>query len=252
MFKKSLIFVLVFLLALAVPVSAAANYTYSKVTASNGVVLHAMKASPNDIKLKAISSNLKNQSSYGINGGFFGSGGTLLSIAVNNHVPAGGGSIGELYKGAVNVGYARGTLVWDAKASKYSVQVVKWASELNVSNTSNYWAQGGISMRLSSDSTWKSQATAENIPGGVNGTASGRSALVYNSGGNIWLVVTNTTCTPEQFRTAIKEKIGSGTLVDGIFLDGSGSSQMKAQTSTGQIVDVTGDGRTVYQMVTFK
>lgn len=252
--RKNVFLSLIAMLTLFITLSASAatTYTYGKVTASNGVVLHYMKGSPNDITLRKISSNLKSQSYYGINGGFYNfSDGSLLSIAVNNDVPVGGGTMYELYKGAHNTNYDRGTLVWDKSAGQYSVQVVRWAYNLKVSSRSNYWAQGGISMSLNDDQNWKTNAANEDIPGGINGSSSGRAGLVYNSGANIWLVVTNTTCTPEQFRTAIKEKIGSGTLVNGIFLDGSGSSQMRALDSTGTLVNVTGDSRKVYQMVSF-
>lgn len=252
--RKLILMALITALALimVVPASAATTYTYGKVAASNGVVLHYMKGSPNDITLRKISSNLKGQSNYGINGGFFNfSDGGLLSIAVNNDVPVGGGSLTDNYKGAHNTKYDRGTLVWDKSAKKYSVQVVRWASNLAVTDRKNYWAQGGVSMGLNDEANWKTQASNEGIPGGISGSSSGRAGVVYNSGGNIWLVVTNSTCTPEQFRTAIKEKIGSNTLVNGIFLDGSGSSQMRALDSSGTLVNVTGDSRTVYQMISF-
>jgi hypothetical protein len=250
LWMMSLIATLIVALTVPVTASAATSYTYGKVTASNGVVLHYMKGSPNSIKLKKISSTLANQTNYGINGGFFTFGtGDMLSIAVHNDVPVGGGSMGELNKGAVNVGYARGTLVWDAAAGKYSVQVLKWAKDLTVTSRSNYWAQGGISMGLNNESGWKAQATAENLS---HSSSSGRSGIVYNSANNIWLVVTDTTCTPEQFRAAIKGSIGSGTLVNGIFLDGSGSSQMRALSTAGSLINVKGDSRTVYQMVAFE
>jgi hypothetical protein len=48
----------------------------------------------------------------------------------------------------------------------------------------------------------------------------------------------------DAYRAAIKEKIGSGTLVDGIFLDGGGSSQMQCAEYS-----FSGDGRVVREMV---
>ncbi|QNR65314.1 hypothetical protein IAQ67_15560 [Paenibacillus peoriae] len=50
-----------------------------------------------------------------------------------------------------------------------------------------------------------------------------------------------------QFRSAIKEKVGSGTLVNGIFLDCSGSAQMRAGTPK-----ATGDSRKVFSMVALR
>lgn len=214
------------------------SYTYSK-SVVNGLTMHVMKSSPKNIVLKSTSSNLANVSDYGINGGFF-YGSDLLSIAVNNDVPV-RGVPGGYGSGWINEKYARGTLVWDGAASRYSVQTVKNAAEIDVNNRGNYWAQAGISMSLQDDTNWKSIATAQNMPNMTGSTT--RTALVYNSGLNIFLVVTNTACTAEAFRKAVKQ-LGSGTIVDGVFLDGSGSSQMKCSETV-----LKGDGRIVRQMV---
>lgn len=62
--------------------------TYNKCTASNGVVLHAMKCSPNDIKLQACRTSVCSQPLTAINGGFFNFGtGEILSISVQNDNP---------------------------------------------------------------------------------------------------------------------------------------------------------------------
>ncbi|EPY06617.1 hypothetical protein PAALTS15_13472 [Paenibacillus alvei TS-15] len=217
--------------------------SYSKCTASNGVVLHALKCSPNDVQLRSCRTNVYSQPlATAINGGFFDfASGALLSIAVQGDVPV-KGSRGGYGSGWFNAKYARGTLVWDAAARRYSVQVVKSADELQVSDRNRYWAQGGISMSLHDDSTWQQIARAQNMPN-MSGKVF-RTALVYGSGLSLWLVVTNTACTAEQFRTAIKQKIGSGTLTDGIFLDGSGSSQLRYDS-----VSLRGDGRTVHSII---
>lgn len=218
------------------------NYSYSKCTASNGVVLHALKTSPNNIILTSSRTAVCSQPNVAVNGGFFNFGdGALLSIAVQNDVPV-AGKRGAYGSGWYNAKYARGTLVWDAAARKYSVQCVKSADELNVSDRSRYWAQGGISMSLRDDAGWERIARQQNMPN-MSGKAH-RTALVYGSGLNVWAVVTNTPCTAAEFRKAVKEKIGSGTLVDGIFLDGSGSSQMRCGD-----VQLRGDGRCVYSVI---
>lgn len=215
---------------------------YSKCTASNGVELHSLKCSPNDIKLQACRTSVCSQSLTAINGGFFSFGtGDILSIAVQNDAPI-KGHRGDFGSGWYNAKYARGTLVWDAAARKYSVQVVKSADELSVSDRSRYWAQGGISMSLQDDAGWERIARQQNMPN-MAGKAN-RTAMVYGSGLNIWLIVTNTACTATQFRTAIRQSIGSGTLEDGIFLDGSGSSQLKCDKAL-----LRGDGRTVYSII---
>lgn len=222
-------------------------YTYSQVTASNGVVLHTIKTSPNSVYMKALpeGSSLANQSTDGINGSFFDfSSGALLTIAVNNDVPV-AGSQGSYGSGYENVKYARGTLVWDSREGEFSVQVVSSAANLAVVNRHQYWAQGGISMGLNNESGWAAQADKENMPNRTGSVQ--RAGLVYNTSKNIWLVVTNTNCTAAQFRAAIKEKVGSSTLVNGIFLDGSGSAQMRAGT-----IKAAGDGRNVFSMVALR
>lgn len=214
---------------------------YSKCTSSNGVVLHTLKVSPNDVQLRSCRTNVYSQSNVAINGGFFDSrSGAVLSIAVQGDVPV-KGSRGGYGSGWFNAKYARGTMVWDAAVRRYSIQVVKSADELQVSDRSRYWAQGGISMSLRNDECWQQIARAQNMPN-MTGKVF-RTALVYGSGLSMWMVVTNTPCTAEQFRTAIKQKIGSGTLVDGIFLDGSGSSQLRYDS-----VSLRGDGRTVHSI----
>ncbi|WP_025688244.1 hypothetical protein [Paenibacillus zanthoxyli] len=222
-------------------------YTYSQVTASNGVFLQSIKTSPTEVYMKALpgGSTIPGQSSDGINGSFFDfQTGDLLTIAVNNDVPV-AGTKDEYGSGYTNVGYARGTLVWDSREQQFSVQIVSSAASLNVISRYQYWAQGGISMTLGNDSTWASIADAQHMPNRT-GTAM-RAGLVYNNTNNIWLVVTNTLCTAAQFRSAIKEKVGSGTLVNGIFLDGSGSAQLKAGTNVAR-----GDRRLVYSMVALR
>jgi hypothetical protein len=220
-----------------------ANYTYGSVSASNGVDLRFMKTSPNNIVLKAISDPVPDTGEYGVNGGFFYNG-DILSIAVNDNSPV-KGSIGDYGVGWYNEKYARGTLVWDASAREYSVQIVSSASDLIVTETSSYWAQGGISMSLQDDNGWDEQADAEGMPNRTGSTQ--RTGMVYNSELNVWLVITPDACTAAQFRSAIKEKIGSGTLVDGIFLDGGGSTQMKCAEYTYRGTDPH-PGRTIYEM----
>lgn len=216
--------------------------SYSKCTASNGVVLHSLKTSPNDVQLRPCQTSVYTQQQTAINGGFFDfRSGAILSISVQNDKPV-KGSRGGYGSGWHNAKYARGTLVWDAAARRYSIQVVRSADEIKVTDRSRYWAQGGISMSLQDDRGWKQRSSEQNMPN--MSRKAFRTALVYGSSLNLWMVVTDTACTAEQFRSAIKQKIGSGTLVDGIFLDGSGSSQLRSGD-----VRLRGDGRTVHSIV---
>jgi hypothetical protein len=224
----------------------AINYTYTlHPAATNGVVLQSIKTSPKNIRLKNINpvSNLASQSSYGINGGYFNfTNYDILNIAVNNDVPV-KGTAGSYGVGWNNEGaYLRGTLVWDDAAGTFSVVSCTDAGAIYVTNRTRYWAQGGISMTLSDDLQWRQIAGLENMQN-PDGLAE-RAGMVYNNANSLWLVVTNSNCTAGQFRAAIKEKVGSNTLVDGIFLDGSGSAQLKCAGGS-----ALGDGRSVPEMV---
>ena len=205
-------------------------YTYSKVTGTNGVGLHTMKGSPVDLKvhsqgtLTSISSLLETGWLYGINGGFFDvSSKTLLSVAIKDGTAVASG-------GSANAVYDRGTIIWDNAAKKFHCKVLKTKDQIEsyITTKTNYWAQGGISLALGkTTSAWKTMigANGENIPGGLT-TSTYRAGLVYNSSNNVWLIVSDGMCTIEAFRDAIIEKVGSGTLVDGISLDGSTCAQM--------------------------
>ncbi|MFD2613270.1 hypothetical protein [Paenibacillus gansuensis] len=216
-------------------------YTYREVRASNGVVLHTMKTSPRNVRLEAVSTNVLETRRYGINGGFFYNG-DLLSIAVQNDRPV-TRERGAFGSGWTNVKYSRGTLVWDGAARAWSVQQAASAGELAVSDRSEYWAQGGISMSLRDEARWAEQAAKEAMPFAADRRM--RTGLVYNTGLNVWFIVSPVPCTAAEFRSAILETVGSGTLVDGIFLDGDGSSQMQCTE-----VQLPGDSRSVYQMLT--
>lgn len=216
-------------------------YAYQKLTAGNGVELHAIAATPGKIGLKAIDRNVTETRDYGINGGFFWEG-YLLSIAVVNDRPV-KGAPGDYGSGWFNTDRARGTLVWDGATGRYSVQVAESAEELQVTDRGRYWAQGGVSMGLRNENGWKAQALSEEFPAMEENRL--RSGMVYDTDGRLWLLVTTTPCTGEEFRNAVREKVASGKLVDGIYLDGDGSSQLQLGK-----LRIAGDGRPVYQMIT--
>lgn len=218
-------------------------YTYSSYLASNGVKLHAMRTDGDNIEIKHITSNVTKTGNYGINGGFFWNG-DLLSIAVINNRPL-KGEPNDYGSGWFNIDYPKGTLVWDEVAQRFSVQIVKEAGELKVTDSNHYWAQGGVSMSLGSEEQWIEQAKKEDIPAFEKPKL--RSGAVYDEQQKIWFIVSDKPCTVEQFRSAVKEVINPRHLVDGIFLDGDGSSQMK-----NDYVALKGDSREVYQMLSLK
>lgn len=218
-------------------------YTFQKVTASNAVRIYAMRTLPRNIVLKPIQTNVTQTNEFGINGGFFWHG-DLLSIAVVNDQPLLRGQ-GDYGSGWYNIDVPKGTLVWDEITGRFSVQVAIEADQLKVTDKRHYWAQGGVSMSLQHESEWIQQATLEEMPAFDKPRL--RSGAVYDRDQTLWLLVTDTPCTVAQFRAAAVESIGRERVVDGIFLDGDGSSQMRNAQ-----MQLKGDSREVYQMLALK
>ncbi len=215
-------------------------YEYGTATATNGMELHFLRTRPSNIEPLVIRNNVSAVPHYGVNGGFFYED-ALLSVAVLNDEPV-HGETGRYGSGGANVKYARGTLVWDGALDRLSVQVVRQAKEIEVSDRARFWAQGGISMSLVRSEDWERQTAEEAAP--LPDQTSLRSGAVYDKEGNLYLVVSSTKGTLAAFREAILERIGEGKLVDGIFLDGDGSSQLRSREKK-----LAGDGRLVVQML---
>lgn len=216
------------------------SYEYQISKWSDGIILHTIKTNPQYIELKAITANVTDLGFNGINGGFFWQG-YLLSIAVINDRPV-KGNPGDYGSGWFNIDRKRGTLVWDGKANAFSIQVVGSANDLKVTDRANYWAQGGVSMGLTNEAGWAEQAVSEEMP--VIHERRMRSGIVYDKRNHVYLVVSPTPCTGEEFRSAVKAMVGGGELVDGLFLDGDGSSQLKVADAI-----LPGDHREVFQMI---
>ncbi|WP_424765486.1 hypothetical protein [Paenibacillus sp. sgz302251] len=216
------------------------HYTYFKESAANGMKLHVLQTKPAYVTLEAIQNNVTLAGKVGINGGFF-QGNQLLSIGVVNSIPV-NGSIGNYGTGSENVKYARGTLVWDGASDSLSVQVASLASEIKVKDNTRFWAQGGISMSLDNDEQWVDQTEKERAPFPDDDRL--RSAAVFDNKGDLYLIVSETKGSLAVFREAIVSSIGDGSLVDGIFLDGDGSSQLLSSEAS-----LPGDNRPVVQML---
>jgi hypothetical protein len=216
------------------------QYIFAKIKATNGVQLYTLRTDPANIELTSIDQNLLQTGLYGINGGFFYNG-DLLSIAVMNDKPAKAEPF-HYGSGWYNTDLARGTLVWDQASKQFSVQIVEHADQLVVTDRNAYWAQGGVSMRLSNNDVWEQDMLKERMPAYEEKRL--RSGAAYDNEDNLWLIVTPTPCTIAEFRSAILERIVRGRLIDGIFLDGDGSSQLASRSAK-----LGGDGREVYQML---
>jgi len=241
---RTILFILAFILIVAINlyyfVLTRANYAYSQVTASNGISLHVLHTTPDHIQLTAIDSNVTDTVDIGINGGFF-YGQDILSIAVQDHVPV--KDKPRAYgSGWYNTKYDRGTLVWDGHQKQFSVQSVKSADEIDVFDRSHYWAQGGVSMNLANDYIWGLVIYYQALPAAHEARL--RSGLVYDKMNQLYLIVTPTPCTADQFRQAIQEQIAPGQYKEGIFLDGDGSSQLASNQA-----NLPGDHRKVLQMI---
>ncbi|CAM4439701.1 hypothetical protein PATA110616_16100 [Paenibacillus tarimensis] len=216
------------------------SYSYRSIETEEGIILHIIKTKPERLRLVVIGGNVTASGRPGINGGFFWEG-HLLSMAVENDKPVNGKPKGY-GSGWFNAKYPRGTFVYDGASHTLSVQVVSSADEVQVSDRSDYWAQGGISMNLQRDDIWKQAAEAEKLPFG--GDKRLRTGMVYDEEGNVHLIVSSVKCSAEQFRSAILELKEPDSLVEGVFLDGDGSSQLLLEN-----VKLTGDGRPVLQMI---
>ncbi|WP_051250859.1 hypothetical protein [Paenibacillus harenae] len=216
------------------------HYTYFTESAPNGMKLHVLQTKPVYVSLEAVHQNVTLTEKVGINGGFF-YGDQLLSIGIVDSRPV-NGQIGKFGSGSENVKYARGTLVWDGASDKLSVQLASKASELKVKDPTRFWAQGGISMTLGDDAGWVEQAAEENAPFPVDERL--RSGAVYDVEGSLYLIVSETKGSLAQFRDAVIASVGEGKLVDGIFLDGDGSSQLLSHQAA-----LPGDNRPVVQML---
>lgn len=217
------------------------NYEYASFTADSNIPLHVIRAEPRHIGLRMIDNNVTATGIVGVNGGFFWQK-QLLSIAVQDDRPV-MGKPGASGTGWFNAKYARGTLVYDGQTGGLSVQVASDASQLKVTDRSDYWAQGGISLSLQDDANWRKQADVEAMP--VPDEFRLRSAMAYGADG-VYLIVTDIRCTAEDFRAAIQQYGRSlpEPLLDGIFLDGDGSSQLLTREAK-----LPGDGRPVLQMI---
>lgn len=208
-----------------------AFYTYGE-TAYNGVTLYLIRTAGSNIRLADINGiSLDKAPYYGINGGFFDFSTRLMaSIAVQNDVSVGSGQVQDKRYGyGWTNAKTRGTMLYDGQTNTLRVVVADSAgdSTIPIGNRSNYWLAGGVSMSLNDDNNWYQIATNENLPGHSTTATSQRAALVYGDS-DVWLVVTPNAVTTTAFREAIKLKVATASSRrDAIFLDGSGSAQMR-------------------------
>lgn len=250
--------------------NAAANYNYFRtdVAIPSGLIvdLEWLGTSARNIVLESTNSAVPNSGFNGINGGFFERGTrNLLSIAVNDDVAVNENRKNDPVplppldrRGRNNDFTARGTVYWNGADNSMGVAQASNVQELTapsgpIDDPLNYWAQGGISMGLRDPVVRNGlpQVTIddrlENITGGETGFTQ-RSGLVFDefdTGAEVYLVITRDAVTLGEFRSAIKAAIPNAD--DGIFLDGGGSTQLKADG-----VSYPNGNRIIPQMVTIQ
>jgi len=220
----------------------------------NGLDLGIMRVPAQNIGMASLSwSNyLSNTSYYGINGGFWANKPgeqRTLNISVKN------GS--NTCAGADTNRVGKGTIYWNGNSLNYKIASTK--SEISGISSSGTWAQGGISMFLG-NSNWKSRTNSEEGNGYNPDQAYGwgRTAIVANIPEKIvYLIVTNTTTvTMTSIRKAIQDFVGitdgstDNSSYKGLFLDASGSSQLRAINCNGTVENKPGDSRTLLQIIT--
>lgn len=228
-------------------------YTY-KTGTYNNLELHTIKADARNIKLILQSpvKSMKNSGREGCNGGFFGlQTGIPSTIAVSDGTALCG----------TNSDNGRGCICWNGFNLTMETGIA------TVNDLSAYlgdfgsWGQGGFNLRLGS-SSWREDLQADEWLTDKfldNSGCAGRTAMVANVRTNeVHLIVTNSKATVPAFRTAvmklfsISDSATENSTYKGILLDGSGSSQMRANVN-GTVTDVaTGDKRGVAQIIAIR
>jgi hypothetical protein len=209
-------------------------------------------------------SDLKTSNFFGINGGFFELGSNdikCFNIAVSDgkhlgseitEIPIDPKELETTLNGTgLWNGVGSGVIYYDGHETKYQFTL----NAANISGISNpgTWAQGGISMFLGKED-WKGKDDPYNYYG-IDAKASGRTALVTDKSNNVYLIVTDTHNSMREFRGAIQkyfgisEGNGENAIYTGLFLDGSGSSQLKCIKSEGSVFNVRGDSRKLAQVI---
>ena len=230
------------------------NVTVDALTGgTKSVDLDYIKTVPSNIELLENDGTVpESDAPAAINGGFFNrETEELVSIAVNNNESVDPERFGE----SNNYGnLTRGTLYYDGYTNSTGVWPVSNIDELTedperIKDLNNYWAQGGISMglKLPEIDYGLPQQTIEELNQISPTEETQRTALIHDNlpnnrtgetGSEVYLVTTEDEVTLGEFRAAIKqtftdsEGVARGDAeVDvegGIFLDGGGSTQIKA------------------------
>lgn len=233
---------------------------YSCATYS-GVELHIIRTDAQNIKpvnlMNTTRTSMENTNYYGVNGGFFNMSGDnrTLNIALEN-----GNVVGPYlnnYSNGFGNSVGSGAIYWNGSQlmTTYSVE---YADQLSIYGDSGTWAQGGIGLWLGYND-WENQFKSQKNADAYFDRESQKTAIVADMSRNlVYLVVTEDIVSTADFRVALQAYLGisdgaqANNTYQALLLDGSGSSQMRARSSNGSIVNIKGDSRNLSQIITLR
>lgn len=242
------------------------QYEYITKTSKNGIKLHIMKTNASNIMLRNLKCehNLFDRIYFGINGGFFSWTKNGNRYRVLNLAKCDGAVVGPNSDDGISNGWLGGGVIyWDGKYLKcLTGEPTIEASEIPGTKDTGTWAQGGYSMWLG-DKKAKERSLEEvnndDQYGYLSNSAKGRTALVADlTYKKVYLIVTPSSNTFTTFKQAIEEYLNitegdtASSRYKGIMLDGSGSSQMKAKNSSGDVVEIRGDERNLCEIIALR
>lgn len=241
----------------------ATNHSY-KTGTYGGVDLHVITTAASNIKLLNLRQTdgglkvLRNTSHYGVNGGWYNMSTDLklLNIAMQDGQPVGPSTQGNTN----DVGM--GAVAWNGTQVSAYTQAMS-ASDISGISGTGTWIQGGIALWIGYQG-WEQKVKDQWAGTYLTGTAC-RTAMVGKLGYNqVDLFVTVEKVTFAAFRSAVQAFYGitsdsaqANNSHQGIMLDGSYSSQMRAKNSSNTTVNValsdsSGSYRPIAQLVTLK
>lgn len=239
------------------------NYTYMTAT-YDGVVLHIIRTSSGNIKLHNLlyTKNLQEAGVIGINGGFYAQGNKLLNIAKSDGAYVGTGT--APYNGKAN-SCGSGVIYRKADGTMYfaegkNVDDDESLSEVKELTGTVSWAQGGAGI-YPGYSKWRDENLAFFVDMDKENPTACRSAMVVDFERDfVYLIITRNSVAYSKFRSAIMKLLNVTDTSDtdkyilsdryaGVFLDGGGSSQLRAVSPQNSSVLIPQNGRNMMQII---
>lgn len=173
----------------------------------------------------------------------------ILNIAKYNGSVVGPDTEGQ------NNSVGSGAVAWNgSQLSCYSS--VDSADDISFLSNSNTWGQGGIALWLGY-SDWENQVRNQSGAYEFLSGPAARTAMIANMSTNkVYLIVTTASVTMASFRSAIQSFLGivdqgqANNTYQGIMLDGSYSSQLKAKDSANNTINIANSSGGSYRPLT--